>query len=163
MLTSTAIRRRFHQVVQGAIALHGFSATERSGSYARPRHHGGGDKVLLLTDVVADGSEVCCTANLSVSSRSEEALAASRAKATLTRNVGFLMPVRRWYEWQVSRDAPPDETAFSLADAIVRYGIPWLERFTDHESICRELNRSPVRHAASAYSQTLDSPRRRLA
>ena len=161
MLTSTAIRRRFQQVVQGAIALHGFSASERGGSFVRPRHHGGQDRVLLLTDVEADGSEVSCTANLSVSSLDE--FAASRATTTLTRNVGFLMPARRWCEWRVSRDALPDEFALGLADAIVRYGIPWLVRFTDHESICRELNSSPVRHASSAYGSTLNSPQRKLA
>src|SRR5688500_18916567 len=99
---------RFHAVVQEKLVRHGFESDAETGIYSRSRVSELDDWVWLPVDFTHDSREgggVRITANLAIFCepladwlRQEHPTNASHL-ATLTRNIGYLMPERRWKEW----------------------------------------------------------------
>lgn len=63
---------------------------------------------------------------------------------SVTTNVGYLMPEGQFKTWRFRRDVPSleEEKALEMADAIRRFGIPWLAKIDSLDAIRKaiELN-----------------------
>jgi hypothetical protein len=70
------------------------------------------------------------------------------------------MPQRHWMEWRIAADAYSDEVPRKLAGAVVQFGLPWLARFIDFESIHAGSKTPMSRQASLVYRFVSRSLRR---
>lgn len=53
--------------------------------------------------------------------------------------IGYLMPERSFIEWRFAKDEPVDEEANKMGDAIIKYGLPYLDRLSDKDNMIYEM------------------------
>jgi hypothetical protein len=138
---------RVHEVVEQTLVRHGFESDVESAIYSRSRVSELDDWVWLPVDASPDGTNVRITANLAIFCepladwlRAEHPTSASHL-ATLTRNIGYLLPGRRWQEWVVATTGPIDEVAREVAGAVESFGLAWLEECESLEDLRDALER----------------------
>ncbi|MEX0612095.1 MAG: hypothetical protein WD229_08235 [Pirellulales bacterium] len=132
---------RVHAMVEARLLAHGFEPDAETGIYSRSRVAGLDDWVWLPADFSHDGRGVQITANLAIYCeplvdwlRREHPTSASHL-ATLTRNIGHLLPRRRWHEWTLTVDGPIERGADEISATIEQYGLPWLADFETLEDL----------------------------
>jgi hypothetical protein len=132
---------RVHELVERTLVRHGFEPDSESAIYSRSRVGELDDWVWLPVDVSPDGASARITANLAIFCepladwlRAEHPTSAAHL-ATLTRNIGYLLPQRRWKEWAVDAAARADEVGHEVASSIETFGLPWLEECESLEDL----------------------------
>ena len=134
--------QRLHSIVGGILGRHGFLSTIHDGVYCRQRDERLFDRIWILTDLKDASQAIVVTANLSVRCHRPEATipGESAPETSLTCNIGYLTPRAQWQEWRLHSLNDAERVASEIADTIVHFGIPWLERLDDAASVCRERN-----------------------
>lgn len=59
--------------------------------------------------------------------------------AMLCSPIGYLMPANEYIEWKFTIDEDVDEEANAMADAIIKYGIPYVEKLADRDDVVHNL------------------------
>ena len=55
--------------------------------------------------------------------------------ATISTPLGYLMPENTFKEWKFSNPEDVEKEANSMADAIIEYGLPYLNEFSDEDNL----------------------------
>ncbi len=150
MQTPAEVRNRIHRLLEPLLAARGFRYEPGLRRFARRRPSGLTEHVWLLTDVPDPDGPVRSTANLGI--RGPAASEDREGVDLLIRNVGYLMPARRWREWDFACERFDVGQMQEFAAAVLDRGLPWLESFDDLDVAAAE----PARVAHLAH------PARRL-
>ena len=94
----------------------------------------------MLADVSDLHGPIWVTANLRVQAVQPPAAPGRRPPPiALNWNIGYLTPARNWQQWPFGRECFDETEAQRLAECLITYGLPWLERFTTAADIRGEL------------------------
>lgn len=142
------IARAFRDELQRRVAIllaaHGFEVDARETTFRRSRAADLTDTVSLLIDFRLQTGDVVCTANVGICSPDplpDKLRSRSARRPTLTWNIGYLMPGRKWHEWEVHdmEDISPTVDAFTTELETV--ALPWLARFQSADDVRQEQKR----------------------
>jgi hypothetical protein len=125
-------------IIDSTLRQHGFQTNGSRSAFCRQRVSEIQDRVFFLWDCAGTNSPIYCTANLTVCCSSwqgpcsaDESRRWGPSCPSLTWNVGYLLPGRRWHEWEFSSAVDIAPIAAEMGKTIVDVGLPWLERFND--------------------------------
>jgi len=142
--TARAFFDELQRRIATLLATYGFEVDVPETTFRRQRAVDLKDTVALLIDFRLQTGNIVCTANLGVCSPdplADELRQRSGRRATLTWNIGYLMPGRKWHEWEVHdlEDITPTVDAF--ATVLETVALPWLARFQTADDVRQEQKR----------------------
>ena len=126
------------------LATYGFEVDVPETTFRRQRAVDLKDTVALLIDFRLQTGNIVCTANLGVCSPdplADELRQRSGRRATLTWNIGYLMPGRKWHEWEVHDLEDISPTVDAFATELETVALPWLARFQTADDVRQEQKR----------------------
>jgi hypothetical protein len=136
------LSRRIGEHVSGVLVPRGFRFDEQRRLWIRPRCRDIHDGVTILIDIPGSKGSLFVTANLSVFSPGilarldgQKTLAARLHLASLTRNIGQLLPAGAWRQWEIADDATRDWTLGAFLAVLVDGGLTWQEQFDDLDAL----------------------------
>ncbi len=126
------------------LAAYGFEVDVPETTFRRQRAVDLIDTVALLIDFRLQTGNIVCTANVGVCSPdplADELRLRSGRLATLTWNIGYLMPGRKWHEWEVHDLEDISPTVDAFAAELETVALPWLARFQTADDVRQEQKR----------------------
>ena len=156
--TAQAFRDELQRRSVTLLAAHGFEIDMPQTTFRRQRAVDLTDTVSLLIDFRLQTGNVVFTVNVGVRSPDplvDELRPRSGRRPTLTWNIGYLMPDRKWREWEVHdlEDIAPTVDAFTTELETV--ALPWLARFQTADDVRQEQKRLQPRGFGQLRRQAL--------
>lgn len=137
------IRERIYEIVGAHLAPHGFARKKPNDIWFRDRGIGFLDVVNIQT-ITPFGPAEMVLGNAGVGVHCEPlertlSVLVGRKYVNYTSlcgsYLGYVMPKGKFIEWKFPRDHFAEDEARKMAEAIVQYGVPWFDKFTDLESL----------------------------
>ena len=142
--TARAFCDELQRRIATLLATHGFEVDVPETTFRRQRAIDLKDTVALLIDFRLQTGNIVCTANVGVCSPdplADELRLRSGRRATLTWNIGYLMPGRKWHEWEVHDLEDISPTVDAFATELETVALPWLARFQTADDVRQEQKR----------------------